>query len=28
MEAVLLELVDTTASRALDPETGFKLLQP
>ena len=28
MEAVLVELVDTTASRALDPETGFKLLQP
>ncbi len=28
MEAVLIELVDTDASRTLDPATGFKLLQP
>lgn len=28
MEAVLVELVDTTASRVLEPETGFKLLRP
>jgi predicted DNA-binding protein with PD1-like motif len=28
MEAVLFELVDTTAARLLDPETGLKLLEP
>ena len=28
LEVILFELVDTTAVRALDPETGFKLLQP
>jgi predicted DNA-binding protein with PD1-like motif len=28
MEAVLIELLDTNASRALDPATGFKLLKP
>lgn len=28
MEAVLVELLDTKASRALDPATGFKLLKP
>jgi hypothetical protein len=28
MEAVLVELLDTNASRALDPATGFKLLAP
>ena len=28
MEAVLFELVDSTGVRALDPATGFKLLEP
>ncbi len=28
MEAVLFELVNTTAERVFDPSTGFKLLQP
>jgi predicted DNA-binding protein with PD1-like motif len=28
MEAVLVELLDTNATRALDPATGFKLLAP
>jgi predicted DNA-binding protein with PD1-like motif len=28
MEAVLVELLDTDATRVLDPATGFKLLQP
>lgn len=28
MEAVLFELIDTTAVRALDSNTGFELLQP
>lgn len=28
MEAVLVELLDTNASRRLDPATGFKLLAP
>ena len=28
MEIVLVELVDTTAVRRLDPKTGFALLQP
>ncbi|MDP8246968.1 MAG: DNA-binding protein [Candidatus Tritonobacter lacicola] len=28
LEVILFELVDTTAVRALDPETGFKLLEP
>jgi predicted DNA-binding protein with PD1-like motif len=28
MEAVLVELVGTEASRVLDPETGLKLLKP
>ena len=28
MEAVLLELVDTTGTRVFDASTGFKLLQP
>ena len=28
MEVILFELVDTTAVRALDPNTGFELLNP
>ncbi len=28
MEAILIELVDTTGQRILDLETGFKLLEP
>ena len=28
MEVILIELDDTTAVRALDPDTGFKLLVP
>jgi predicted DNA-binding protein with PD1-like motif len=28
MEVILFELLDTTAARVLDPETGFKLLKP
>jgi predicted DNA-binding protein with PD1-like motif len=28
MEAILFELVDSTGTRVLDAETGFKLLQP
>jgi predicted DNA-binding protein with PD1-like motif len=28
MEAVLIELVDTTATRAFEPRTGFELLLP
>jgi predicted DNA-binding protein with PD1-like motif len=28
MEVILLELVDTTATRALEPASGFKLLTP
>ncbi|MDL1955882.1 MAG: DNA-binding protein [Candidatus Desulfofervidus auxilii] len=28
MEVILFELVDTTAIRALDPNTGFELLNP
>lgn len=28
MEAVLVELLDTSASRVLEPATGFKLLRP
>lgn len=28
MEIILFELIDTTGVRALDPKTGFKLLQP
>jgi predicted DNA-binding protein with PD1-like motif len=28
MEVILIELVDSTASRRLDPELGFKLLKP
>jgi predicted DNA-binding protein with PD1-like motif len=28
MEVVLFELTATTASRRLDPATGFELLQP
>jgi len=28
MEIILIELVDTTATRVLEPETGFELLQP
>jgi len=28
MEVILLELLDTTGVRTLDPETGFKLLIP
>jgi predicted DNA-binding protein with PD1-like motif len=28
MEVILTELLDTTATRVLDPQTGFKLLEP
>jgi len=28
MEAVLIELLDTTATRVFEPRTGFELLQP
>lgn len=28
VEAVLVELLDTSASRVMDPQLGFKLLQP
>ncbi len=28
MEVILFELLDTTARRVLDPETGFELLKP
>ncbi|MBT8764291.1 DNA-binding protein [Desulfohalobiaceae bacterium Ax17] len=28
MEVILFELLDTTAARVLEPETGFKLLKP
>ena len=28
MEVILFELVDTTAVRVLEPETGFKMLEP
>lgn len=28
MEAILFELTDTTGRRIMDPETGFKLLNP
>ncbi len=28
MEAILFELTDTSAARRLDPDLGFKLLQP
>ncbi len=28
LEVILLELIDTTGVRVLDPETGFKLLKP
>ena len=28
MEVILFELMDSTGVRSLDPETGFKLLQP
>ncbi len=28
VEVILVELTDTNAVRMLDPETGFKLLQP
>ena len=28
MEIILLELVDTTASRVMDEQTGFELLEP
>ncbi len=28
MEVIIFELVDTSAMRVMDPETGFKLLKP
>ena len=28
MEIILIELIDTTGTRVLDPETGFELLKP